>query len=180
MSEEYDSITSEIEQWIGQQHLFFVATAPLSADGHINTSPKGLDSFRILDPNQVAYIDLTGSGAETIAHLRENGRIVFMFCAFDGPPNIVRLYGTGQVHRCGSETFNRLIKSFPETPGVRAIITANLSRVTTSCGYAVPKYTFDEDRDTLLKWEIQKGEAGVREFQAKHNRQSLDGLPALD
>ena len=116
MSEVYESIDDELAGFIASQHVFFVATAPTEG-GHVNLSPKGLDTFRILGPNRVAYLDLTGSGVETIAHLTQNGRITFMFCAFDGPPNIVRLYGTGRAVLLGSEEYEELAASFPDQPG---------------------------------------------------------------
>ena len=135
MGASYDAITPELSTWIRQQRMFFVATAPLAGSGLINCSPKGMDTFRILGPREVAYLDLTGSGVETIAHTRENGRIVFMFCAFDGPPKIVRLHGTSQVSPLGSAEFETLAPSFPNYPGRRAIIRAHLVRIGDSCGY---------------------------------------------
>ena len=122
MGKIYDGITPELSRWIGQQHMFFVATAPLAHDGLINCSPKGMDTFRILGPREVAYLDLTGSGIETIAHSRENGRIVFMFCAFDGPPNIVRLHGTSEVHLPGTPQYEALSALFPAYRGSRSIV----------------------------------------------------------
>ena len=124
MGKLYDEITPELADWLGQQRMFFVATAPLAADGLLNCSPKGMDTFRILGPREVAYLDLTGSGIETIAHLRENGRIVFTFCAFAGPPKIVRLHGTGEVVTSGAPDYERLRALFPDYPGARAIVRA--------------------------------------------------------
>ena len=138
MGKSYDGITPELANWIEQQRIFFVATAPLAGDGFINCSPKGMDTFRILGPRDVAYVDLTGSGVETIAHARENGRIVFMFCAFEGPPKIVRLHGRSEVLVPDSPEFQAVASHFPAYPGHRAIIRALLTRISDSCGYGVP------------------------------------------
>lgn len=138
MAKTYEKIDDKLADWIKQQHLFFVATAPLTRDGHINCSPKGGDSFRVLDPVTVAYQDLTGSGAETIAHLRENGRVVIMFCAFDGAPRIVRLHGRGEALAPGHADFASLAARFPQHLGTRAFIRITVSRISDSCGYAVP------------------------------------------
>lgn len=134
MAKFYDSITEPIREFIQAQHMFFVASAPLSADGHVNVSPKGHDYFRILSPNQVAYLDMTGSGNETSAHLHENGRITFMFCAFDGPPNIVRLFGRGRTILRDTPEWDSLIGNFGETLGMRQIIIADIDKTQTSCG----------------------------------------------
>ncbi|MFC4991766.1 pyridoxamine 5'-phosphate oxidase family protein [Rubritalea tangerina] len=136
----HPEISPKIAQWIEQQKLFFVATAPLSADGRVNTSPKGGDAFRILGPMEVAYQDYTGSGAETVAHLRENGRIVIMFCAFEGKPQIVRLHGKGSVVLPGDSSYAALAQQFPNNPGTRAIIHITVERVTDSCDYSVPYF----------------------------------------
>ncbi len=127
MSKEYSEITGELADWIKSQHLFFVATAPLAPDGLLNCSPKGLDTFRILGPRHVIYLDLTGSGIETTAHVRENGRIVLMFCAFDGPPKILRLHGRGTVHSLGDSQFDRWKQLFPALPGTRGIISVEVT-----------------------------------------------------
>lgn len=173
-------ITPDLRRWIERQKVFFVATAPLAADGLVNCSPKGLDSFRVLGPHEVAYVDLTGSGIETIAHLRENGRIVFMFCAFEGPPKIVRLHGTGQVAVAGSPAFEELRGLFPDHHGARAIVRATVARVSDSCGYAVPLYGYERDRDTLVRWSASKGPDGLARYRQQKNAHSLDGLPGLD
>ena len=180
MGKLYDQITPEIAEWVKQQHLFFVATAPLAGDGHINCSPKGLDSLRILAPRRVAYLDLTGSGAETIAHLRENGRIVFMFCAFDGAPKIVRFHGRGEVVIPTSAGWSELQGLFPDYPGPRAIIVAEITRVSDSCGFGVPKFEFSEDRDAMQRWAETKGPEGLTQYRKQKNTRSLDDLPALD
>lgn len=179
MGKVHDGIDDDLRRWIEQQHVFFVATAPLAADGHVNCSPKGLDSLRILGPREAAYIDLTGSGAETIAHLRENARIVLMLCAFVGPPKIVRLHGRGTVLEPGSGAFDRLREAFPNHPGTRAIIHVDVTRVSDSCGYAVPLMDFRSDRPTLNKWAESKGPDALETYRRQKNAVSIDGLPAL-
>jgi len=180
MGKLFDEITPEIAEWVEKQHMFFVATAPLAEDGHINCSPKGLDTFRILGPRKVAYLDITGSGAETIAHLRENGRIVFMFCAFDGAPKIVRFHGKGEVVLPTSPLWSELQGRFPEYLGVRAIISAEITRVSDSCGYGVPHFEFSEDRETMQRWAETKGSEDLSLYRKQKNRRSIDGLPGLD
>jgi hypothetical protein len=160
--------------------MFFVGTAPLANDGHINNSPKGGESFRVLGPLEVAYQDYTGSGAETVAHLRENGRIVIMFCAFEGSPQIVRLHGTGSVIMPGDPRFEDLAKHFPENPGTRAIIHIEVTRITDSCGYSVPYYDYKGDRDGLDKWAKVKGPEKLDAYRAEKNQRSIDGLPSFD
>src|SRR4030095_4169211 len=179
MGKIHENISPELQEWIEKQKMFFVGTAPLSSVGHVNISPKGLDSFRILSPTQVAYQDLTGSGVETIAHVNENKRIVIMFCAFDGPPKIVRLYGQGEVILPNNEQYNFFEEKFPKHKSTRSFITITLSRIQDSCGYGVPLYDFKSDRDVLNKWTEAKGETGILEYRALKNKQSIDGLPAL-
>jgi len=179
MATAYDSITEAMTTFVERQHLFFVATAPSGDSGRVNLSPKGLDSFRILGPNRVAYLDLTGSGAETIAHVRQNGRITFMFCAFDGKPDIIRFYGVGEVHRAGEPTFDELAPMFGERVGVRSIITAGIDRSSSSCGFAVPLMEHVADRDTLTKWAANKSDTDLDAYWAKKNATSIDGLPAV-
>jgi hypothetical protein len=179
MGKSYDGITSELADWIAQQRMFFVATAPLAADGLINCSPKGMDTFRVLEPHAVAYLDLTGSGVETIAHARENGRIVFMFCAFEGPPRIVRLHGRSEVLLPDSPEFSTVAPRFPTYPGKRAILRASLTRISDSCGYGVPRYEYAGDRDTLVRWSAAKGPEGLRQYRREKNGRSVDGLPGL-
>jgi len=156
-----------------------VATAPLNADGHVNVSPKGRDTLRVLDPHSVAYLDFTGSGAETIAHVRENGRIVVMLCAFQGPPRIVRLYGLGEVFEPGDAEFEGLRGLFPHEPAGRAIVRVSVTRIAGSCGFGVPLYAFEGDRSQLPDWAERKGPQGLVEYQQLKNRVSIDGLPAL-
>ena len=160
--------------------MFFVGSAPNTSDGHVNISPKGLDSFRIIDERRVMYVDLTGSAAETIAHIKENGRIVFMFCAFEGPANIVRLHGEAKVHQMGSEVFEECIGEFPNFLSARAIIQANIHRVSDSCGYAVPFYDYRGQRETLLKWADRQGAEALKEYRVKKNQHSIDGLTAFE
>ena len=181
MGKLYATITPELQRWMGAQALFFVATSPLAAEGHVNCSPKGLDSFRFLGPRSVAYLDLTGSGAETIAHLRENGRIVFMFCALNGPPKIVRLHGRGEVVTQASDPsrWQELMAHFTLQPGVRSIIVADITRISDSCGYGVPKYEFVEDRDAIRRWVDTRGTAALPAYRQEKNMKSLDGLTSL-
>jgi hypothetical protein len=175
----YEALDDALIEWIGQQHVFFVASAP-NDGGHVNLSPKGHDSLRVLGPTEVAYLDLTGSGAETIAHLRENGRITIMFCAFSGPPQIVRLFGQGTAHPVGSERFASLAPHFELLPGARSIITVAIDRVQTSCGYSIPFMDYREERPTLQQWATRKGDDGLVAYWAEKNARSIDGLPALD
>ncbi len=179
MSKQLDCIDDELAAWIARQHVFFVATAPLSSEGHVNCSPKGGDCFRVLGPLEAAYHEYTGSGAETLAHLRENGRIVVMFCAFDGKPKIVRLHGRGEALLPEDPRFAPLSAQFPANPGSRSIIHICIDRVSASCGYAVPKYEFRTDRDALDKWAVAKGEESLADYRATKNAASIDGLPAL-
>ena len=179
MGKQFDEISDEMAAWVAAQRMFFVATAPLAADGLINLSPTGMDTFRILGPREVAYLDLTGSGVETIAHLRENGRIVFTFCAFEGAPKIVRLQGVGEALTAGTAEFTALRERFPDYPGVRAIIRARLHRISDSCGYSVPRYEFVSERDQLIRWAEAKGPDGIARYHTDKNARSLDGLPGL-
>ena len=179
MAKEFSKIDTEIREWISRQRVFFVSTAPLSGGGLINCSPKGMDTFRVLDDHTVAYLDLTGSGNETSAHLAENGRITFMFCSFDRAPRITRLFGRGETILPGSAEWNRLAEHFPSGyAGVRQIISADIYQAQTSCGFAVPFMQFVEDRETLRDWAAKKGESGIADYQVKQNSVSLDGLPS--
>ena len=177
MATQYDRITPALQSFIKAQPLFFVATAPLSEHGHVNLSPKGYDTFRILTSHQVAYLDLTGSGNETSAHLAENGRITFLFCAFGGTPQILRLYGKGETVLSGAPRWEELVAHFPSYPGIRQIILASIHLVQTSCGYGVPLLELQKDRETLARWATSKGEEGLVEYRGINNRKSLDGLP---
>jgi hypothetical protein len=186
----FDRIDERLREWIGRQALFFVATAPLAGDGHVNVSPKGpIGSLRVLDDHTVAYLDVIGSGAETIAHLRENGRIVVMFCAFDGPPRIVRLHGRGEVVAPADERFDELLADFdfdePATAQARrSIIVVEVDRIADSCGYGVPLMSYEGEREHADKWAAKKlrvgGPEALVDYQRAKNSESLDGLPALD
>jgi hypothetical protein len=180
MGKVYSEVTPQLQAWISRQHMFFVATAPLSADHHVNCSPKGMDSFRILGPASACYFDYTGSGAETIAHLRENGRIVLMFCAFEGPPKIVRLHGRGSVVRPDDSAWETLspLFSLPEQP--RAFIKVDISRVSDSCGFGVPLMDFKSERDAFHKWNHGKSAKDLADYRRANNAKSLDNLPAWD
>ncbi len=180
MGKIYKEINSKQVIWIEQQKMFFVATAPLSGEGLINLSPKGLDSFRVLNPHTVAYLDLTGSGVETIAHVKENARITIMFCAFDGSPKILRIHGHGEVIEKSNPRFNSLKSKFTKFKSTRAIIVVGIKRVADSCGFGIPVYHFHQQRDTLINWAENKGEKGIIAYQMEHNKQSLDNLMGLE
>jgi hypothetical protein len=172
-------IDDEARQFIEAQHIFFVASAPLDAGGHVNLSPKGLDTFRILGPTAVAYIDFNGSGVETIAHLKENGRIVLMFCAFQGPPNIFRLYGVGRVVEPDQAEFATLAENFPVYDHARSIIVVEVTRVTDSCGYGVPRFKYEGEREQLKAWARKQGAEGLQAYRERKNERSVDGLPGV-
>ncbi len=186
----FERIDPKLRRWIGEQALFFVGTAPLSERGRVNVSPKGpIGSLRVLDEHTVAWLDVVGSGAETIAHLRENGRIVVMLCAFSGPPKIVRLHGRGRVVLPGTREFGALLRrarfvdlGIPESR--RAIVVVDVERIADSCGYGVPQLRFVKDRDTMARLCKHKlaveGPATFTTYVAKKNATSIDGLPALD
>ena len=180
MGRSFESLSPALADAVQSAPLFFVATAPLAADGHVNLSPKGGDTLRVLDERTVAYLDLTGSGIETIAHLRENGRITLMVCAFSGPPQIIRLYGRGEVLRRGDEGYDELAGLFPDLPGARAVIRVALERVGSSCGYAVPFMRYEGERSRLDEWAEARGPEGLVEYRATKNAVSIDGLPGLD
>lgn len=181
MGQVHERIDGRLRELIEAQHMYFVGTAPLETEGHINLSPKGYrDTFAVLDEHTVAYLDLTGSGVESLAHIRQNGRIVVMFCAFEGPPNIVRLHGQGTVHTQGDEKFGELAARFPSLRGARAVVTVDVSRVSSSCGFAVPFIDHVGDRDLLEKWTERKTDEDLTNYRATKNKISIDGLPALD
>jgi hypothetical protein len=179
MGDALDRIEPAHAEWLEAQPMFFVATAPSGPEGHVNVSPKGYDTLRVLDERTVAYLDLTGSGAETVAHLRQNGRITLMWCAFAGPPRIVRVYGTGDVVRPGDDEWDALASRFPERPGARAVVRVRLERMTSSCGYSVPFMDYTGERPTLDQWSGRKGPEGLADYRAEKNAVSIDGLPAL-
>ena len=179
MGKVYDAIDDRLAEFLTAQKVFFVATAPLAGDGHLNLSPKGLDSFRVLGPRTVAYQDFIGSGIETVAHLRENGRIVILFCAFDGAPKLVRLYGTGRsVEPCDPD-FAELLAQFPERRTTRSIVRVQIDRVSDSCGYGVPLYRFEGERSQLDDWAARKGDEDLDRYKRENNATSIDGLPGL-
>ena len=180
MSKVRPEIDEELSAFLAAQPLFFVATAPSAADGLVNVSPKGLPGcFAVVGRHEVAYLDLTGSGAETIAHLRGDGRICLMFCAFEGPPRIVRLHGRGEAVQLGDPRFGALAERFAGHPGARAVIRVDVARVSDSCGFGVPRMSFERDRDQLVKWARNRGEDGLAEYRATRNATSIDGLPAF-
>lgn len=177
MGKFHDSIKPAHKEFIEKQHIFFVATAPLSSDGRINLSPKGLDCFRVLSESRVAYMDLISSGNETSAHTLENGRITFMFCSFEEAPKILRLYGKGVAVLPGTEEWNEYSSHFKIYPSTRQLIVANIDLVQTSCGFGVPLYDFIGDRDIHFEWAEKKGADGLYDYIQQNNLKSLDGLP---
>jgi hypothetical protein len=179
MGKAYSEIDAALKQFIRAQSVFFVATAPLDAGGHVNLSPKGLDSFRILRPRTVAYLDIFGSGVETIAHLRENGRIVMMFCAFEGAPKVLRLHGQGRVVEPHEDEFAGLQANFPVHEGTRAVIVVEVTRISDSCGYGVPLLTYQQQRTQLPAWCRKRGSEGLKVYRQEKNRRSIDGLPGV-
>ncbi|MDD4932447.1 MAG: pyridoxamine 5'-phosphate oxidase family protein [Methylacidiphilaceae bacterium] len=173
MGKRYPALSPELVAFLTEQKLFFVATA--AAEGRINLSPKGLDTFRVLSPARVVWLNLTGSGNETASHLREDGRITILFCAFDDPPRIVRLFGRGRaVHPRDSE-WDDLSRLFPSFPGARQLIDVSISLVTTSCGFGIPYFRYDRERPTLREWAEAKGEEGIRRYWREKNARTLDG-----
>lgn len=178
MGRTYSEITPELRDFIQRQRMFFVATAPSGSDGHVNVSPKGLETFRILSPSRVGYVDFTGSGNETSAHIEQNRRITFMFCAFDGKPLVLRIYGVGRTILPGTERWDELARQFDVASrlGVRQIILAEVQRVGTSCGFGVPLYDFQRDREELARYAQKKGPGGLRQYQREKNARSIDGI----
>ena len=175
MAKFYTELSAAHRGFIARQHLFFTATA--AGTGRINLSPKGMDSFRCLDGNTVAYLDVTGSGNETAAHLHADGRITLMFCSFDTQPLILRLYGRGRVLRPGDGEWSAFSRHFPLLPGARQIMAVTVESAQTSCGYGVPLYDYEGERDTLLRWAEKKGPQGLADYWREKNQTSIDGLP---
>jgi hypothetical protein len=179
----YTEIDQRLQAFLEAQRMFFVATAPSGPGGHVNVSPKGIETLRVLGPKTVAYADFTGSGVETIAHLRDNGRIVIMLCAFAGPPRIVRFHGKGEAiephNPSFSELLQRLTPAQQDAPPFRSIIRVEVERISDSCGFSVPLYQFEADRTQLTRWAERKGPSGLRAYQRSKNARSLDGLPGL-
>jgi predicted pyridoxine 5'-phosphate oxidase superfamily flavin-nucleotide-binding protein len=176
-----ERIDESAREFIAAQHMFFVGTAPTEVDGHVNISPKGhADTFAVLDDTTVAYLDLTGSGAETAAHVRDNGRITVMFCAFEGGPNILRLFGTGRLVPLGTPEYDALRVHFPARAGARAVMVVDVTRVSTSCGFAVPHYDYTGDRDLLEAWASARTPERLDAYRAEKNATSIDGLSAFE
>ena len=181
MGRTYDAVDPKLSAFVLSQPVFFVATAPLDGAGHVNCSPKGnRGNLAVLDDHRVAYQDLTGSGIETIAHLRENGRVVLMFCAFSGPPRIVRFHGRGRVVEPADPGYAELAARFPAEPSARAVIVVEVQRISDSCGYGVPVMSFEHHRENLDHWVDTKGPDGLVTYRADHNTVSVDGLPGLE
>jgi hypothetical protein len=175
----YDGIDDELSRWLTKQPLWFVGTAPLSAEGHINVSPRGHDTFSVLGPHRVAWVDYTGSGIETIAHLRENGRICLMFCSYDSRPRIVRLHGHGSVAMPGEPAYDEVVARHPPHPSTRAVVVVDVDRVSDSCGFGVPVMDVVGERDLLRRGAERRGPEGLAEYRAAKNATSIDGLPGL-
>ena len=165
------------KEFISRQHIFFLATAPLSSEGRVNLSPKGLDCFRVLSDTEVGYMDLISSGNETSAHTRENGRITFMFCSFEGNPNILRLYGRGRAILRTDPEWEQYAPHFTIYPSTRQLIVASIDLVQTSCGFGVPLFTYTGERDIHFDWADRKGDEGLQQYIRDNNLVSLDGLP---
>ncbi len=175
MAKQFEKLDDKLTDWIGRQHIFFTASAATGT--RVNLSPKPARDFRILGPNRAAYLDQTGSGNETAAHMMADGRLTIMFCAFDGPPQILRLYGQGKVHGRGSAGFDALLPEFTERPGMRAIVEINFDLVQTSCGYGVPVFDHKQDRPTLDRWAEAKSPDELRDYWIERTETSMDGLP---
>ncbi|QMU63121.1 MAG: pyridoxamine 5'-phosphate oxidase family protein [Flavobacteriaceae bacterium] len=175
MAKLYTSLNPSLQTFIKAQKIFFVATAP--KEGRINISPKGMDSLRVLDYNRLVWLNVTGSGNETAAHLLENPRIIIMLCAFEGAPNILRIYGKGSAIYPDSATWNSLEKLFPKIPGARQIFDIKIESILTSCGMAIPFYEYLGEREQLNDWATEKGEAGIKAYWKDKNTKSLDGKP---
>jgi hypothetical protein len=179
MGDLLESLTEKHIEWAMAQKVFFVSTAPLSQEGHINSSPKGGDCFAFPDKDTFIYADYTGSGNETIAHLNENGRILIMFCAFEGPPRIMRLHGQGRAVLPGGSNFDSLRGKLPDNLGLRSIIHVTIERASVSCGFSVPFFDFVQHRETLDKWAETKGSQGLAAYRELKNQTSIDGLPGF-
>ena len=179
MGKVFEAIDEALERWIGAQPLWFVATAPLAADARVNVSPRGGDSFSVLGRHRVGWVDFTGSGVETIAHLRENGRICVMFASFDQRPRIVRLHGQGHVHLPGSPAFDEVTALHPPHPSTRAVITVDVERVSDSCGWGVPVAQVTDARDLMRPFADKNGPEAMEAYRVRKNATSVDGLLGL-
>lgn len=175
----YDGVDEALASWIAAQPMFFVATAPLDPAGHLNVSPRGHDTFSVLDRHRVAWVDYTGSGVETLAHLRENGRICVMFCSYDKRPRIVRLHGRGSVALPGTPTYEEVVGQHPPHPSTRAVVVVDVQRVSDSCGFGVPVMELVGERNLLLLNAEKRAPQGLAAYRAEKNAVSLDGLPGL-
>lgn len=178
MGSVHTQLNDKLREFIAGQQMFFVATAPV-AEGHVNLSPKGLDAFRVIDDHTVAYLDLVGSGIETIAHLRENGRITIMFCAFAGPPKIVRIYGRGRAVEPSDADWQRYSSEFPQMIAMRSVIVIDVDRVSETCGFGVPRYEYLEQRTQLIDYSAKLGPEKLADYVRNKNHHSIDGLPGL-
>lgn len=179
MGKVFDGIDASLQAWVEAQPMWFVATAPLAADGRVNVSPRGHDSLSVLDPHRVAWVDYTGSGVETIAHLRENGRITLMWCSYDQRPRIVRVHGRGSVALPGQPAYDEVVALHPPHPSTRAVVVVDVERVSDSCGYGVPVMELVGERDLLRLGAEKRGPEGLAAYRAERNATSLDGLPGL-
>lgn len=178
MAKQLACLTPRLIEFINAQHIFFVSTAPLASSGNVNVSPKGLDSFRILGKSHVSYLDLTGSGNETAAHLTENGRITLMFCSFTAKPLIIRIYGTGNVILPSDPSWDDAYQPFAKIPGERQIIDIQVAFVRTSCGFGVPHMKYEGDRELMEGWATKLGKGGLAAYRRRNNLCSIDGLPS--
>jgi hypothetical protein len=177
MAKFFPELTSRQSEFVARQKIFFVASAPING-GRVNLSPKGMDTFRILSPKRVGYLDATGSGNETAAHLKQNGRVTIMFCAFEGPPLIFRIYGRGRTVQVADAEWTQLRPLFgPPMPGERQLVIAEIENTYTSCGYGVPFFDYQGEREQLTEWAGKKGPAGLAAYRAEKNQRSIDGLP---
>jgi len=174
MGKKLDFITAELMEFIQKQQLFFVGTA--ATEGNVNISPKGCDSFRVIDKNKIVWLNLTGSGNETAAHVIQHNRMTIMFCAFEGKPMILRLYGTSKIYHKQEAEFEHYLTLFPENPGARQIIEMQVDLVQTSCGFAVPFMDFKEDREQLNNWAKKQGEEKIERYWKEKNTKSIDGF----
>ncbi len=179
MGKIFDGVDDVLAAWLVEQPMFFVGTAPLAADGLVNVSPRGHDSFSVLGPRRVGWVDFTGSGVETIAHLRENARICVMFCSFSDRPRIVRLHGRGSVHLPGTSLYDDVVARHPTHPSTRAVVVVEVDRVSDSCGYGVPVMDLRDERDLLRLSAEKRGPEGLQSYREEKNARSIDGLPGL-
>lgn len=175
MGKQYSALNEKLRKFISAQRIFFVGTAV--AEGRVNISPKGMDSFRVYDDNRALWLNVTGSGNETSAHIQDNPRMTIMFCAFEGDPMILRLYGNARVIHHSDPEWSELISLFPPIPGARQIFDLSIDLVQASCGMGVPIFNYIEVRDQLNNWATKKGEAGIKQYWLDKNQKSIDGLP---